>query len=273
MTPARALTLAGLRVVVTRPRAQAPCVAKVLAAHGADVVLLPALEIEPVLPDPAMLAGCAPVRAAIAVSVNAVHCGLPWLREHVPKPMDWRWFAVGPSTGAALRQFGIVATVPPRHDAIGLLSLPALRELGKDEVAILLRGEGGRKVLAKSLREQRVSVCELPVYRRKLPHAQPAQISTIVDSRQPTAVVVSSANAFDNLCALFGGHLGWLFGHALLAAVSERVRAHICETAASHGYGDAVLARLWCLSGATTQATLFGLEQNWNNWRRHSATQ
>ena len=272
MTQAPAATLAGLRVVVTRPRAQAQQVAQALAALGAEVVLLPALEIEPVLPDPALLAGFETVRSAIAVSVNAVQCGLPWLQTYASTPEAWPWFAVGPSTGAALAQFGIDAVVPPRHDADGLLSLAALQALGKDDCAVLLRGEGGRKVIAQTLRSQGAAVCELPVYRRTLPRVEAVQIRAIVDSRQPTVVLVSSADAFDNLGVLFSGHRDWLFSHVLLAAVSERVASHIAAVAAQEGQGDAVLARLWRLPGATTKATLTGLEHNWNNWRQHSVT-
>lgn len=273
MTKAPSGTLAGLRVVVTRRRAQSAQAARALTAQGAEVVLLPALQIEPISPNPSVLAQCTAVKAAIAVSVNAVQCGLPWLYEHASNRLDWRWFAVGPTTAAELKNFDIDAIVPQRHDANGLLALPELRALGAADCALLLRGEGGRKVVAQTLREQGVALCELPVYRRTLPHVEPSQIEAIVDASQPTVVLVTSAETFDNLCLLFGERLAWLFKNTWLAVVSDRVGEHVHAVAARYGYDEAMSTRLWRLSGATTEATVAGLEHNWNHRRSQCAAQ
>ena len=63
-------------------------------------------------------------------------------------------------------------------DSEALLELPALREAiaRPDPRVLIMRGEGGRELLAERLRELGASVEYLELYRRELPHYPPAAL-------------------------------------------------------------------------------------------------
>jgi uroporphyrinogen-III synthase len=84
--------LAGLGIVLTRPRSQSLALAAPLEAEGARVLCCPSLEIVPVDPagaSLAALAGLGEARLAIFVSANAVLHGLAAARRHGPWPAGW----------------------------------------------------------------------------------------------------------------------------------------------------------------------------------------
>ena len=63
-------------------------------------------------------------------------------------------------------------------DSEALLELASLREAiaGPDPRVLILRGEGGRELLAERLRELGASVEYLELYRRELPRYLPAAL-------------------------------------------------------------------------------------------------
>jgi len=115
--PARPLT--GLRVAVTRPRAQASGLAAGLAEHGAEVVVAPLIEIRPA-PDRRVWKQVArDVQRADWVVVTSAN-GAEALRELAPllRGADGpRVAAVGPATAAALRELGLEPAFLPERFA------------------------------------------------------------------------------------------------------------------------------------------------------------
>ena len=117
--------LAGVTVVVTRPRAQAARFATLVGETGAVPLLLPALEIEPVELDPAARERLTPDDHdwTIYTSANAVEASL----RQLPRPTRTRIAAVGRGTARALASHGIVVHAVPATtaDSEGLLALDA----------------------------------------------------------------------------------------------------------------------------------------------------
>jgi uroporphyrinogen III methyltransferase/synthase len=154
--------LAGIRIAVTRARAQASELAARLRALGATVLEAPAIRIVP-------LAGGAPgldgYDLICLTSPNGVHALFDRLKE---AGLDARAIAgsqvaaIGPGTAGALERHGIAADiVPERFVAEGLIDALADVPLKR---ALVARAAGARDVLPDALRERGVEVDVLALY-------------------------------------------------------------------------------------------------------------
>ena len=202
--------LAGKTIVVTRPRAQAAALAAAIEAAGGQALLFPLLEISPAA-DPAGLdravAELKNYRLAVFVSPNAVAYALPLILAAGPWPAGLTPAAVGPGTVKALAERGIDGCLVParRFDSEGLLELPELAasRVAGQRVAIF-RGDGGRELLAETLRQRGAQVDCLTCYRRSGP---PLDSADLLDAEgrallQHTPVFVPHARIAETARAL-----------------------------------------------------------------------
>lgn len=230
--------LRGGGVLVTRPAHQAEPLCRLIDRAGGRALRFPTLVIEP--------SDRPGARALLAehwdlvyfVSPNAVRFahGLvdarhPWLRAE-------RIAAVGDGTARALETLGRRADLVPRgrFESEEVLALPELALMGGRRV-LIVRGEGGRGLMAETLRRRgaRVSIAE--VYRRRCPDADPrpllARWSEDVDW-----VTVTSEQILRNLLAILGE-----VGRArLLVTPLVVIAARTADAARTLGFGDIVLA-------------------------------
>ncbi len=93
-------------------------------------------------------------------------------------------------------------------DSEALLELPALQEaLAQPEPRVLiLRGEGGRELLAERLRAQGASVDYLELYRRRLPEYPDGTLSRQIQAERLNGLVVSSGQGFEHLRQVAGAN-------------------------------------------------------------------
>ena len=108
--------LAGKRIVITRPRAQAAALAEKLAALGAEPVLFPTIEIAPLDDTGPLDAALGQLHAhayqwLIFTSANAVSVVCDRLAGGLPTGV--RLAAVGPATARALAARGLSGAVIP----------------------------------------------------------------------------------------------------------------------------------------------------------------
>lgn len=96
------------------------------------------------------------------------------------------FFAVGKSSAKHLQAAGIQVTTPSLETTEGLLQLPELQHNQNCNI-YLLKGHGGRQLLAQKLREQNAKVTEFYLYRRievvrpePTSQWQPEQITCII---------------------------------------------------------------------------------------------
>jgi uroporphyrinogen-III synthase len=227
MSPGR---LAGLGVVVTRPRRAAEPLAARLAAAGACPWVFPALEIEDVPPDAALealLRDIGRFDLAIFVSANAVEKGMAAVRRAGARwPAGLRVAAVGEATAEALRNSGMAAVISPsqRHDSEALLALPQLRDV-KGQNIIVFRGEGGRERLREGLEERGASVVYAQCYRRVRPGTDPAALQSALARGEVHAVSALSGETLGNFVAMIGSGAAHL-AKAALVVPHEAVAAH-----------------------------------------------
>jgi len=194
----------GWRLLLTRPREECAASAAFLAAHGVYSASLPLLEIEPLAGDalPGALRGYA---ALIVVSKPAARLVLDLLDDGCAH--DTAWFSVGAASAAILAERGLPVVYPADgDDSEALLRLPALQAAlrGDQPRVLILRGEGGRELLADTLRARGARVDYLELYRRRLPEYPPGTLVARVAAERLNGLVVSSGQGLEHLRRLAG---------------------------------------------------------------------
>ncbi len=253
--------LAGLGVLVTRPEPQAAPLARLLEAHGARVYRLAAIELQAREDRAALRAALGPLDRfnwIVFVSANAVRFGRYLLDGH----RDLKLVAIGPATAAALNQAGSrVALVPDEgFDSEALLASPELSHVQGQRV-LIVRGDGGRELLAEELRTRGATVSYAEVYQRRCARPVPGAVAAVEAEWSRggiQAVTATSAELLRCLAELLGVRGRELLIGSVLLAGGERIAA--AARAAGH-VGPIVVAR---------QPDDVGLVDALLEWRRHT---
>ncbi|TQV62104.1 MAG: uroporphyrinogen-III synthase [Halothiobacillaceae bacterium] len=234
--------LAGLRIAVTRPAHQADALIERIRAAGGEAIAQPLLAIAP--PDLPVSADALRAKAQraeriIFISPNAVRMALGVLpaSHWRPLPMhgeDWggekgqasRIAAIGKGTARALHEAGFSDVLAPRDgaDSEALLALPEFADM-RGRTLLIVRGEGGRDLLATTLEARGAAVIHAVVYRR-LP--RPPDIA-LLRAGGPTIFMLTSSEALRVLLDAAQGpdDAAWLrgqryvFGHPRIAALGR----------------------------------------------------
>jgi len=198
-------TLAGKRVVITRPSAQAKNLERLVREADGVPLCIPAIEILP-LADPApfhALAGRLDAfELAIFVSRNAVRSALDLLAGR-PWPASLKVATVGRGSRDELEQRGFADVIAPaaQSDSEALLGLPELAAVQGRRI-VIFRGDGGRALLGDTLAARGASVEYADCYRRAWPAgaaALCAEWGAGVD-----AVTLSSAEGLESFLRMLG---------------------------------------------------------------------
>lgn len=211
---AAALPLSGRTVVVTRPLAQAEALAGLIAEQGGRPLRLPLIDIAAAA-DPAPLLAAVDTLAnaalAVFISANAVAYSLPTLLAERAWPVGVVAAAVGAGTAAALRRAGIAEVAVPkeRFDSEALLELPALQaERLAGRQVLIFRGDGGRELIAETLRQRGATVDYVTCYRRLLPADGLAPLLAAWAAGEVDALTVSSSEGLRNLHQMLAEQAG-----------------------------------------------------------------
>ena len=221
--------LAGLRVLVTRPRHQSAGLVALIEKHGGTAIRFPVIEILPVQ-DPraarAALASLDDYARVIFLSPNAVRHGCALMDTARAAETRALIAAVGESTAAALEQAGFDAVLRPARgaDSEALLALP---ELGRKTVAgsriLIVRGEGGRQLLGDTLSNRGARVTYAEVYRRARPEVNGGGLARRGRNGGIDAIVITSLEGMENLFAMLGEAAAAWLKQAGYVVVSERL--------------------------------------------------
>lgn len=235
-----------MRVLVTRPAAQASEWVQRLRAAGLQAEALPLIDIVPAVDSTALVAAWAalPAQAMVVfVSPNAAACFF----AAKPGPLQWPAGVLaaspGPGTTQALRALGVATIVEPAADAPQFDSEALWQQLsGRDwagQRVLVVRGAGGRDWLAERLRERGAVVGFVAAYDRVAPQLSPAQQALLNEAlHQPRQHLwfFSSSEAVTHLAAL-APQAEW----ARATAIATHPR--IAETARGLGLGRVIEAR------------------------------
>lgn len=236
-------SLQGLAVLVTRPEQQAEPLCRWIERHGGIALRCPALRIgDPRDWSPALAVfdRLNDYRLAIFTSANAVERALPRIRERGGIPPALEIAAIGKATARALAGHGIDRCLQPESDftSEGLLALPRLQSVAGQAIAIV-RGEGGRALLADTLQRRGARVDFAEVYRRERPQADIGSLLARWASGDIGAVVAASTESLLNLFDMLGGAGQDYLRATPLIVISARTR----QTAVEYGCHRILVAR------------------------------
>ncbi len=231
-TEALPCPLAGRHIVVTRPAQQADPLAAAITAAGGIPLLFPVLTINDVdAPEREALRlvlgrlAAAAFDLAIFVSPNAIEktctelstLGLSW-------PAALRVAALGQGSERALAACGIRNVTAPttRFDSEGLLELPDLQAM-KGKRVIIFRGDGGRELIAETLRARGATVEFATCYRRAAANGDTAELQRLWQAGQLDAITMTSSEGLRYLYALLDDGRNGLLKDTPLFATHARI--------------------------------------------------
>ena len=223
--------LFGKRIVVTRATQQAPALSEKLSELGADVIEMPATQIERL--------ELAPLRAAIGrlslydwlifTSQNAI--SIFW-EQLLGESKDARALAglkvaaVGPATAGALLEHGItVDVIPNRFVAEGLLEMMRARDDVAGKKVLYVTAEGARDVLPLGLREIGADVTVIEAYRSVVDGEGAKKLARAIEAGKVDLVTFTSASAVRGYIDAVGEELALRVPAASIGAqTSEALR-------------------------------------------------
>lgn len=231
-SPAPPRTLAGLRVLVTRPRDQAENLAQLIEARGGQAIRFPVIKIaEPSDPRAlnTILERLEDFDMAIFISPNAVNRALPLIRARGGMPPNLQLACVGRGSARELARHDIETAIAPRDrfDSEALLELPALQAV-KGKRIVIFRGEGGRELLGDTLKARGAQVEYAECYRRQRPDADTTPLRQRWERGEIDIVSVTSADGLRNLLDMVGPAGRERLLRTPIVVVSERM-ARVCH--------------------------------------------
>lgn len=193
------LPLAGLNIVITRPREQAVGLVRRIEQLGGKPLLFPLLEIAAVSDDRALREQISRLKQtdlAIFISPNAVRYGMAAIRASGEIPASLKIASVGQGSAKALRGLGIERIIAPteRFDSESLLELPDLQNVAGRR-AMIFRGDGGRELLGDTLKARGAQVEYVTCYLRSKPDVDVGALLKVI----PDALTVTSSEALGHL--------------------------------------------------------------------------
>jgi len=239
-------SLAGRRIVVTRPAGQAETLANLIRAAGGAPIVFPVIEIRDVAdvkPLAALIDRLDEFDFAVFISANAVAKAMNLVQSRRAWPNRVRVATIGKGSEKALKRFGFADIVAPtgRFDSEALLELAPLAKVAGKRI-VIFRGDGGRELLGDTLVARGANVEYAECYRRMRPDADVAPLLKLWARGELDAVTVTSSEGLHNLYDMVG-KLGqqWLrrtptfAPHARIAA---NARALGLERVVETGPGD-----------------------------------
>ncbi|MDP6413577.1 MAG: uroporphyrinogen-III synthase [Gammaproteobacteria bacterium] len=231
--------LQGMNVLVTRPLHQQQSLCDAIESCGGETTRFPLIEILPLTEEgditaiEKQISGLNRYQILIFVSSNAARFAADWISHcGVSLPQQLLVIAIGPSTA---RSVSTLLECPVIHAASGMtsetiLALPELSDIAGKRIAIV-RGKGGRELLATELSARGATIEYLEVYQRQPVNHAPDMLSGLLENNDFNVITISSGEALQLLTELVGDNNAHLSLIPLIVP-SER----IAELARAHGF-------------------------------------
>ena len=230
MNPVDDFPLRGRRVLVTRPEVQSLTLCNLVNSAGGEAILLPAIEIrqKPVsVRDIQFLKSLGDGDCVIFISRNAVR----FIDQVDSNPGrlfgNLNVLAVGTGTREALYEKGITNVNCPEEGAgsEALLELDLLkRESVQGTNTVIMRGEGGRDLIQKTLRDRGANVVIIDLYQRTKPDIDTDTVKSIWRNTPPDVMVITSGEGLLNLIEMTPAAERQCLFDTPLVVISDRIR-------------------------------------------------
>lgn len=204
--------LQGMGIAITRPIEQAKKLATMITEAGGTPISFPLIAIEPLKDYSQFEAVISEIEIydwAIFISSNAVQNGMPRIvKQGVPPNL--KFVAIGPVTASELQSFGVNDVLIPqgRFDSESLLTLPEMTNVVGKKI-IIVRGVGGRDVLAEALKTRGATVTFAECYQRTNPQTNCDLLEQFYSEKKLHGGIVTSSEAMRYLLDL-AGNANWL---------------------------------------------------------------
>ena len=202
----------GIGIAITRPIDQAKKLSALIEQAGGTPILFPLIAITP-LKDysqfEALISEIETYDCAIFISSNAVQNAMPRIAK-LGIPPSLKFAAIGPVTASELQSFGVKDVLIPKghFDSESLLALSEMQAV-KNKRVLIVRGIGGRDVLAESLKARGAQVTFAECYQRINPQTNCDLLAQLYSENKLHGIVVTSSEAMRHLLDL-AGDADWL---------------------------------------------------------------
>lgn len=241
-------------ILVTRPLSQGEALCRQLQQRGFATRHVPVMTVSPLQDAESItrihtcFSRLNDYHGLIVVSLNAAEQALFWL-ACFPVHQPLHWFSVGKTTAQflqnslALKNGASIIYPHERMDSEGLLALPALQaDQVKGQHFLLLRGKGGRELIANTLTERGAHVSSCELYHRLFPEQNARLLQEAIQAAD--SIIINSGESLENFLRLAGSSSA--FGKTLVVP-GERV----AQIARQAGFQHIIVA-----ANATDEATL-----------------
>lgn len=235
-TPAQ--PLAGWYVISLRPSGDHAALRRAASAHGAKVLALSPWRIESLHDATARAAVGAALTADIVIATSPAAVRAAAALGALTCNGVQQFVAVGEGTAAALRRAGIAQVeTPSRMDSEGMLALHTLQYVRGRNIG-LITAPGGRDRIEPALRERGAIVRRADVYQRVPIALSPRALRALLELAAPTAIALSSGEAFALTLDALPANALVLLRHCLVIAASQR----LADLASKQGFEHIVIA-------------------------------
>ena len=188
--------------LILRPQPAADELAALLRRQGHTPVVCPLLSYRPGNELAALIDRLSQADMVIAISVAAVQYASEQLAKQLARwPQHCIYLTVGATTAAQWQQQGLKVISPTDARSEGLLALPELQSATGKNV-LILRGNGGRELLADVLSELGAQVSYVECYRRHYLHTDGTPLLQEWQAAGVDSVIISSSKLFRQLIRL-----------------------------------------------------------------------
>ncbi len=191
------------KILVTRPVHQAEALCRLIEQQGWQAIRFPVIEIKAKqlsVQEYIHIKHIEQYQYVFFVSANAVNFVLPLFNGKIAVLQKKSCVAVGKATLKALAHCGINCALMPAKgfNSESILAMPELQIL-TGQSCLIVRGEGGRELLAQTLRERGAEVNYLQVYIRVMPCHDNSEVERYLLNKSLAAIVIYSGDALHNL--------------------------------------------------------------------------
>lgn len=189
-------------ILITRPIGQHESLVNGCIKLGFNVRHLPCLEITPKDSSSELLQKSKLADLILFTSRNAV------IHAHKQLPLPWvnkTVHAIGAATAGTLSQFEQNTEFDPEPPFNSESYLHQISSRPAQKI-LIVKGAGGRDLIASELNSKGWEVQTVDVYRRSLPDLSPEDISTAFQIPRPQIISITSNETLENLVTLAKGH-------------------------------------------------------------------
>jgi len=231
------------KILVTRSVHQSENLCSMIEQLGWQAIRFPVIEIKAKqlsLQDDLYKQKIEQYQYLFFVSVNAVNFVLPLFSGKIETLQKISCIAVGKATFKALANIGIKSALVPLKgfNSESILAMPELQVMAGQH-CLIVRGSGGRELLAQTLLERGAKVDYLEVYARVMPRHDTSEVETYLLDESLTAIVIYSGDALHNLVKMLAKQeIIKKLQNVPLVVISNRVQ----EIAKKNGFKKIIVA-------------------------------